>query len=63
MPFANTDMTRVMGIGSYVGEIREGPDGNLYQWVERVDGLGNPIGFSWKKAYKAVKGVAIASVI
>jgi hypothetical protein len=57
MPFANTDMTQVMGIGNYVGEIREGPDGHLYEWVEGVDGLGNPIGF-WKKAFKAVKGVA-----
>jgi hypothetical protein len=56
MPFADTDMTRVMGVGSYVGEIREGPDGHLYEWVQGVDGLGNPIGF-WKKALKVVKEV------
>ena len=47
MPFATTEMTEVMGIGSYVGEIRQGPDGQLYEWVEGVDGLGNAIGF-WK---------------
>ncbi len=41
-----------LGIGNYVGEIRQGPDGNLYQWEEGVDGFGNPIGF-WK-AIKAV---------
>lgn len=37
----------VMGIGSYVGELRQGPDGQLYQWMEGIDGLGNPFGF-WK---------------
>ena len=41
------ELTQVMGIG-YYGEVRQGPDGNLYQWVEGVDGLfGNPIGF-WR---------------
>jgi hypothetical protein len=43
-----------MGIGRYVGEVRPGPDGQFYEWVEGVDGLGNPIGF-WK-AVKAVGG-------
>lgn len=47
MPYPMADMTQMMGIGSYVGEIRQGPDGQLYEWVEGVDGLGNPIGF-WK---------------
>jgi hypothetical protein len=42
-----TDLTQVMGIGGYVGEIREGPDGQLYEWVEGVDGLGSPVGF-WR---------------
>jgi len=56
MPFADSDMTRVMGVGSYMGEIREGPDGQLYEWVQGVDGLGNPNGF-WKKAFKVVKDV------
>ena len=37
----------LLGIGNYVGEIREGPDGNLYQWEVGFDGLGNPVGF-WK---------------
>jgi hypothetical protein len=44
-----------LGIGSYVGEIRQGPDGQLYEWVEGVDGLGNPIGF-WKGLRKLVSG-------
>jgi hypothetical protein len=40
------EVTRMMGIG-YLGEVRQAPDGRLYQWVEGVDGLGNPVGF-WK---------------
>ena len=47
MRYGPQDMTNMMGIGSYVGEVRRGPDGQVYQWVEGVDGLGNPIGF-WK---------------
>jgi hypothetical protein len=47
MRYGPQDMTHMMGIGSYVGEVRRGPDGQAYQWVEGVDGLGNPIGF-WK---------------
>jgi hypothetical protein len=31
-------MTGMMGIGNYVGETRREPDGQLYQWVEGVDG-------------------------
>jgi len=57
MLYGPTEMTEIMGIGSYVGEIRQGPDGNLYEWVHGVDGLGNPVGF-WKKAFKAIKGAA-----
>lgn len=53
MIYGPADMTQVLGIGSYVGELREAPDGNLYEWVAGVDGLGNPIGF-WKK----IKGMA-----
>ena len=45
MLYEATDVASMMGIGNYVGEIREGPDGQLYEWVEGVDGLGNPIGF------------------
>ena len=40
------DVTRFMGLG-YPGEVRTGPDGNLYQWVQGVDGLGNPVGWGW----------------
>jgi negative regulator of sigma E activity len=47
---SESDMTQMMGIG-YLGEVRQGLDGNLYQWVEGVDGLGNPVGF-WKKLKK-----------
>lgn len=44
-----------LGLGDYVGEIREGPDGQLYQWVEGIDGLGSPIGF-----WKAIRSVGRA---
>lgn len=54
MPYSTTDMTQLLGIGSYVGEVVEGPDSQLYEWVEGVDGLGNPIGF-WKKFKGIVK--------
>jgi hypothetical protein len=40
------EMTQMMG--GYLGEVRQGLDGHLYQWVEGIDGLGNPIGF-WKR--------------
>jgi hypothetical protein len=56
---SNNGFTPMMGIG-YLGETRTGPDGNLYQWVEGIDGLGNPIGF-WsklKKAYQSAKRLA-----
>lgn len=42
------DLTQMMGLGSYIGETRMGPDGNVYQWIQGVDGLGNPMGF-WKR--------------
>jgi hypothetical protein len=53
-------MTRMMGIG-YLGEVRQGPDGNLYQWVQGIDGLGNPIGFwrGWRKRLKKFVGRAL----
>lgn len=60
MPYGMTDLTQVMGIGSYVGEIREGPDGQLYEWVEGVDGLGNPIGF-WRVFKRIGRGIARAA--
>ncbi|MFH0343577.1 MAG: hypothetical protein ACHBNF_15960 [Chromatiales bacterium] len=41
-------VTQMMGVG-YLGEVRQGPDGNLYQYVQGVDGLGNPIGSWWKR--------------
>ena len=54
MTSVDYDIGASLGLGDYVGEIREAPDGELYEWVETVDGLGNPIGF-WK-AIKAVGG-------
>lgn len=50
---------QMMGVGAF-GEVRQGRDGHLYQWVEGVDGLGNPIGF-WKSLRKlARKALPIA---
>ena len=65
MRYGPQDMTNMMGIGSYVGEVRRGPDGQAYQWVEGVDGLGNPIGF-WgklKKLGRKLKTVAATSQV
>jgi hypothetical protein len=49
----SNDLTQMMGIGS-LGEVRQGPDGNLYQWEQGVDGLGNPIGF-WRSLRRFIK--------
>jgi hypothetical protein len=49
-------VTQMMGIG-YLGEVRQGPDGNLYQYVQGVDGLGNPVGGFWSRLRRRVKGV------
>jgi len=67
MRYGPQDMTNMMGIGSYVGEVRRGPNGQAYQWVEGVDGLGNPIGF-WKGLKKLAsqavsKALPIAKMI
>ncbi len=40
------ELRQAMGVG-YAGEMRQGPDGNLYQWVQGVDRLGNSIG-QWR---------------
>jgi hypothetical protein len=50
------EVTRMMGIG-YLGEVRQAPDGRLYQWVEGVDGLGNPVGF-WKRLKRLARRAA-----
>ena len=63
MRYGPQDMTNMMGIGSYVGEVRRGPDGQVYQWVEGVNGLGNPIGF-WKGLKKfASQALPLAKMI
>jgi hypothetical protein len=38
------DATQMMGLG-YVGEVYQGLDGHLYEWVEGVDAWGDSIGF------------------
>lgn len=50
------ELTQMMGIG-YLGEVRQGPDGNLYQWVEAVDGLGNPVGGLWRRLRRIGRGI------
>jgi hypothetical protein len=45
--------TKMMGIG-YLGEVRQGPDGNLYRYVQGMDGLGNLTGF-WSKLKRAAR--------
>ena len=50
------ELTQMMGIG-YLGEVRQGPDGNLYQYVQGVDGLGNPIGAFWSRLKRGLKAV------
>lgn len=45
----------LMGAG-VLGEVRSGPDGQLYQWVEGVDGLGNPVG--WWNPLKRLRKAA-----
>ncbi|NEP86161.1 MAG: hypothetical protein F6K18_04635 [Okeania sp. SIO2C2] len=54
MRYPDEDMNQMMGIGQYLGEIRQAPDGNLYQWVEGIDGLGRRGGF-WKRAKRRAK--------
>ena len=56
MQYLSEDQTtQMMGIG-YLGEVRQGPDGNLYQYMQGVDGLGNPLGF-WRKLKRFARGV------
>jgi hypothetical protein len=38
------EAARMMGLG-YIGEVYQGLDGHLYEWVEGVDAWGDPIGF------------------
>jgi len=47
-------VTQMMGIG-YLGELRQGPDGAVYQYVQGVDGLGNPIGGFWSRLRRRAK--------
>ena len=54
MLYEAAEMTQLMGLGDYVGEVRQGPDGHLYEWVEGVDGLGGQFGF-WKRLKRGFK--------
>jgi len=47
MRYLGADEAEMSGVG-YLGEVAQGPDGRLYQYVQTIDGLGNPIGF-WKR--------------
>ncbi len=48
-----------MDVG-YLGEVRQGLDGHLYEWTAGVDGLGNPIGF-WKRLRRFARRAARAA--
>jgi hypothetical protein len=47
-------MRYLSGYEATFGEIRQGPDGSMYQFVQGVDGLGNPIGI-WRRLRKLGK--------
>ena len=53
---SENDVTQMMGSG-YLGEVRQGPDGNLYQYVQGVDGLGNPVGGFWRRFKRLARRV------
>lgn len=53
----NFDLNACTACGNHTGDFQGVPDGNLYEWVEGMDGLGNPIGF-WKKAKKIAGATA-----
>jgi hypothetical protein len=44
---SESEAMQMSGIGE-VGDIVQGSDGHLYEWVEGIDGLGNPVGL-WKR--------------
>lgn len=56
--YERTQQMRGMG---YLGELRQAPDGSLYEWVQGVDGLSNPIGF-WKKLKRWGKRLAKTAI-
>lgn len=43
------------GVG-YLGEVRLGADGQLYEWVQGIDGLGNPVGF-WRALRRRLRRI------
>jgi hypothetical protein len=64
MPYATRNPGQAMGTGGYIGELYEGPDGQLYEYVAGVDGLGNPIGFlkKFKGGFKSLATGALKVV-
>jgi hypothetical protein len=58
MAMAEDRLTQLMGVG-YAGEIRQAPTGDLYEWTEGIDGLGNPVGF-WKLLRKMAPRIRTA---
>jgi len=44
---SESEAMQMSGVGE-VGDVVQGLDGHLYEWVEGIDGLGNPVGL-WKR--------------
>ena len=66
------EQTRHLGIGSYAGETRQGPDGRLYRWIERFDGLGNPTGLwtplergqqAWQRLVEKIRALLASGIL
>jgi hypothetical protein len=64
--------TRHLVMGSYSGEIRQGPDGRLYRWIERFDGLGNPTGLwtplekgkeVWRRLVEKIRALLASGIL
>jgi hypothetical protein len=52
---AEDEAAQLPGTG-YLGELRRGSDGTVYQWVQGIDGLGNPVGF-WRALRRIRRGI------
>ena len=64
--------TRHLVMGSYAGEMRQGPDGRLYRWIERLDGLGNPTGLwtplekgtkAWQRLVEKIRALLVGGIL
>jgi len=56
-------------MGSYSGEIRQGPDDRLYRWIESSDGLGNPTGLwnlperAWRRLVEKIRALVGGGIL